>query len=176
MFALAPWTRRGTALLPRTEPFSFLAEEPFSRLFNRFFAEWPIVSWPTEEMIETPARLLAMEENEREFVVRAELPGFAPEELTVELRGEVLVVEAEHRVPAETAAARTERAYTHVRRMITLPPEAELEKMEALYRNGVLEVHVPRTPEAVGRRIPVRTETPAVPAATPVTPETAPSA
>jgi len=163
-------------LLPRTEPFSLLAEEPFSRMFNRFFAEWPGITWPTEEMIETPTRSVTMEENEREFVVRAELPGFAPEELTVELRGEVLVVEAEHKVPAETTAARGEGVYAHVRRMITLPSEAALENMEALYRNGVLEVHVPRKPEEVGRRIPVRTETPAAPEAAPATPKTAPSA
>jgi len=156
-------------LLPRMEPFSLLTE-PFGRVFDRFFAEWPMISWPTEEMIETPTRALTMEENEREFVVRTELPGFAPEELAVELRNDVLVVEAEHRVPAEAAAEGTERAYAHVRRMITLPPEAELEKMEALYRNGVLEVHVPRKPEAVGRRIPVKTEAPAAPvgAAAPV--------
>jgi len=166
MFALIP-RRRGTALLPRTEPFSLLAEGSLSRVFNRFFADWPDISWPLEEMIETPTRSLTMDENEREFVVRAELPGFAPGELTVELRGEVLVVEAEHRVPAETTPATTERTYAHVRRMITLPPEAELEKMEALYRNGVLEVHVPRKAEAVGRRIPVKTETPAAPEGAP---------
>jgi len=120
-----------------------------------------------EEMIATTTRPLTMEENEKEIVVRAELPGFGPEELAVELRGDVLVVEAEHKVPAETATEGTERAYAHVRRMITLPPEAELEKMEALYRNGVLEVHVPRRAEAASRRIPVKTETPAAPEAAP---------
>jgi len=129
-----------------------------------------------EEMIETPTRSLTMEENEKEFGVRVELPGFAPEELTVELRGDVLVVEAEHRVPAEKTAETGERAYAHVRRMIILPPEVELEKMEALYRNGVLEVRVPRAPVAVGRRIPVRTETPAAPEAAPATPAAAPTA
>jgi len=164
MFGLT--TRRGTALLPRTEPFGFLTE-PFGRVFDRFFADWPVIAWPTEEILETPIRPLTIDENEREFVVRAELPGFAPEELTVELRGDVLVVEAEHKVPAEATAEATERSYARVRRMITLPPGAELEKMEALYRNGVLEVHVPRTPEAVGRRIPVKTEAPAAPAAAP---------
>lgn len=173
MFALAPWRR--TALLPRTEPFSLLAEAPFSRLFNRFF-EWPEISFPMEEIFERPTRALTMEENEKEVVVRAELPGFTPEELTVELRGEVLAIEAEHRVPAEKNAETRERAYAHVRRMITLPPEVELEKMEALYRNGVLEVHVPRRPEAEGRRIPVRTETPVAPEAAPATPAAAPSA
>lgn len=39
----------------------------------------------------------------------------------------------------------------------TLPPEVELEKVEAVYRNGVLEVHLPRKPEAVGRRVEVKT-------------------
>jgi len=172
MFALTPWRMR-TALLPRTEPFSMMTE-PFSRLFNRFFAEWPAIAWPTEEF-ETPVRALTMEENEREFVVRTELPGFAPEELTVELRGEVLHVEAEHKVPAEKASEGAARTYAHVRRMITLPAEAEVEKMEALYRNGVLEVHVPRRPEPVGRRIPVTTETPARPTEAPP-PPMAPSA
>jgi len=173
MFALTPWRR--TALLPRTEPFSLLAEEPFGRLFNRFFAEWPTITWPTEEMFEVPTRSLTMEETEREFVVRTELPGFAPEELTVELRGEVLVVAAEHKVPAETATETAERTYARVRRMITLPPEAELEKMEAIYRNGVLEVHVPRKPEPVGRRIAVRTETLVAPEAAPAVTTTAPA-
>jgi len=41
--------------------------------------------------------------------------------------------------------------------MVTLPPELELEKVEAIYRNGVLEVHLPRKPEVVGRRIEVKT-------------------
>lgn len=161
MFALTPW--RETALLPRTEPFSMLTEGPLSRLFNRFFTEWP--TWPMLEMIEMPARAFTTEETEKEFIIRAELPGFTPEELTVELRGEVLAVEAEHKVPAEKAVESTERAYSRVRRMITLPPEVELERMEASYRNGVLEVRVPRKPEAVGRRIPVKTEAPAAPAA-----------
>jgi len=173
MFALTP-LMRGTALLPRTEPFRMLTE-PFNRMFDRIFSEWPLITLPLEEMIETPTRFLTMEENEKEFVVRTELPGFTPEELTVELRGDVLRVEAEHKVPAETTGKRAERAYVHVRRMITLPPEAELDKMEALYRNGLLEVHVPRKPEEVGRRIPVKNETPAVPEAAPATPA-APSA
>jgi len=158
------------------EPFGLLAEEPWGPMLEGFFAEMPVIPFPMDEMIEMPTRAITMEENEKEFVVRAELPGFTPEELTVELRGDVLVVEAEHRVPAETTAATRERAYAHLRRMITLPPEVELEKMEALYRNGVLEVRVPRTPEAESRRIPVRTEAPPAPEATPVTPEAAPSA
>jgi len=153
MFALTPWTRRMTALLPRTEtPFGWLPEE-FGRLFNRFMTTWPVA----ETFEEIYPRGLTMEEREREVVVRVELPGFEPAEVKVEVLGERLTMEAEHREPAEKAEEAAERAYAHVKRVVTLPPGVELEKVEATYRNGVLEVHVPRTPEAVGRRIEVKT-------------------
>lgn len=151
MFALTPWTRP-TALLPRTEtPFGWMPEE-FATLFNRVFPTWPVT-----EMLEWPyTRGLTMEEREKEVVVRAELPGFGPEELRVEVLSDRLTIEAEHREPAEKAAENAERAYAHVKRVLTLPPGVEPEKAEAVYRNGVLEVHLPRTPEPIGRRIEVK--------------------
>jgi len=151
MFALTPRTRRTMAPLARVEaPFAFMPEE-FTNLFNRFFTNWPLL-----ETAEWPYRWnLTMEELEKEIVVRVELPGFTPEEVKVEVTGERLLVEAEHKEPAEKPEA--ERAVTHVKREITLPPEIEAEKVEAMFRNGVLEVHLPRKPEAVGRRIEVKT-------------------
>lgn len=153
MFALMPWTERMPALLPRTQtPFGWLPEE-FARLFNRFLTTWPVA----ELSERVYPRGLTMEEKEKEVIVRSELPGFEPGELKVEVLGERLTVEAEHREPAEKAAEPAERAYAHVRRVVTLPPGVEPEKTEAVYRNGVLEVHIPRSPEAVGRRIEVKT-------------------
>jgi len=158
MFALMPRMKRTTALLPRAEtPFELLPEE-FETLFNRFF------TWPVAEM---PERVYAwgmtMEEKEKEVVVRVELPGFEPSEVKVEVLGERLTVEAEHKEPEPKEPAEkkpekaTERVHAHVKRMVTLPEGVELEKVEALFRNGVLEVHLPRKPEAVGRRIEVKT-------------------
>jgi len=129
-----------------------MAEE-FPTLFNRLFTAWPMMEVP-----EWPYTWgLTMEEKEKEVVVRVELPGFEPAEVKVELLGERLMVEAEHKEPGEKAEKKAERAYAHVKREVTLPPEIEPEKVEAFYRNGVLEVHVPRKPEAVGRRIEVKT-------------------
>jgi len=99
---------------------------------------------------------LTMEEKEKEVLVRVELPGFAVEEVKVELTGDRLMVEAEHKEPEEKKE-KEERAYAHVKREMTLPPEVDVEKAEAIYRNGVLEVHLPRKPEAVGRRLEVKT-------------------
>jgi len=156
MFALMPWRKRTEAPLVRAEtPFGCLTEE-FETLFNRFFTGWPVLETP-----EWPYRwALTTEEKEKEYVVRVEMPGFTPEEVKVELLGERLTVEAEHKESAEKEPVekeeKAERVYAHVKRMVTLPPEIEPEKAEAVYRNGVLEVHLPRKPEAMGRRIEVK--------------------
>jgi len=148
MFALTPWTRRTMTPARRTEsPFPWMPEE-FATMFNRFLTEWPVF-----ETAEWPYRWgLTTEEKEKELVVRAELPGFTPEEVKLEVTGERLMVEAEHKV--EKGKEEAERAY--VRRTISLPPEVETEKAEATFRNGVLEVHLPRKAEALKRRIEVK--------------------
>jgi len=158
MFALMPRTKRTTALLPRAEtPFGWLPEE-FETLFNRFFT-WPVMEMPEREY----PWGMTVEEKEKEVVVRVELPGFEPSEVKVEVLGERLTVEAEYKEPEPKEPAEkkpekaTERVHAHVKRMVTLPEGVELEKVEALFRNGVLEVHLPRKPEAVGRRIEVKT-------------------
>jgi HSP20 family protein len=152
MFALAPFTRRSMALLPRMESSFGLIPEEFTTLFDRFLGNWPLtesVEWP-------PAWGMTTEARENEIVYRIEMPGFEPAEVRVELLGERLTVEAEHRETTGEGEEKTERVHARVRRVVTLPPELEGEKVEATYRNGVLEVHVPRRPEAVGRRIEVK--------------------
>jgi len=157
MFALKPVTKRMMAPLPRAEmPFGWFTEE-FAPLFSRFFEGWPVLEpeWPYRWAMTT-------EEKDKEVIFRFELPGFAPEEVKVELTGEELKVEAEHKEPVEKTekeekTEKVERTYAHVKRVLTLPPGVELEKAEAIYRNGVMEVHLPRKTEAVGRRVEVKT-------------------
>lgn len=151
MFALRPWRRSMVPLARGEFPFGWMREE-FPALFDRLFTGWPIVEmpeWPTGWRATT-------EETEKEVVLRFEMPGFEPAELNVELTGDRLMVEAEHKEPAEKSKE-MERVYAHVKRLVTLPPEVEAEKAEAVLHNGVLEVRIPRKPEAVGRRIEVKT-------------------
>jgi HSP20 family protein len=150
MFALMPWTRRN-ALLPRIDdPFVRIPEE-FGSLFDRLMNRWPemeLPEWPTGWGLTT-------EENEKEFVIRFELPGFEPAEVKVELSGDRLTVEAAHRESGTKTEDKTNR--TCARRILTLPTGIDPEKVEASYRNGMLKVHIPRGAEAVGRRVEVKT-------------------
>jgi len=143
MFALMP---RRAPLLPRVE----IADD-FESLFNR------LLDFPIADGTDWPNRWgLTTEENEKEYLLRFELPGFEPTEVKVEVVGDRLNIEAEHRPPEEKSEDRTERSFTRVRRTMVLPDKTNSEAVEAIYRNGILEVHVPRVPEASGRRIEVK--------------------
>jgi len=151
MFSLIPRKRerKTEALVPRIEtPFRLMRKE-FETLWDRFFDGW---TTPLMELWETPEALgFDLEEMEKEVVVRAELPGFEPTELDVRVRGDLLTIEAKHE-----EAKGEKKEYAHVKRLLTLPKGTETDKIEARYHSGVLEVHVPKTPEVEGRRIEVK--------------------
>jgi len=155
MFSLMPRRRerRAAGALRRAEysPFDLLRRE-FASLFDRAFAGWPVPFEMSWEMTEPWG--VEMEEGEKEVVVRAEMPGFEASELEVTLRNNLLTLRAEHREPPAEGAA--EHRQTRLERTVMLPPGVDPEKVEARYRNGVVEVHVPRTPEAQPRRIEVK--------------------
>jgi len=127
--------------------------EELAPLFERFFSRWPLM----EEVVLPIRYPLTLEEKEKEVVVRVELPGFASDEVKVEMKGEFLTVEAEHKEGVEKEGeAKGEGAYTHVKREIDLPLGVDMEKVEAVYRNGVLEVRLPKKPEVLGKKIEVK--------------------
>jgi HSP20 family protein len=156
MFSLIPWPReRGTsrAVAPRYgDPFDWIRRE-FDSFFDDFFSRWPAPRrWGWD------AWNLDMEDTGKEVIVRAEAPGFEAHEFDVQLRGDQLFIRAEHKEEAkEGEGEERARRYGVYERWLTLPSGLDADKVEARYRNGVLEVHLPKTPEALGRKIQVKT-------------------
>jgi HSP20 family protein len=158
MFGLVPRRRdpKGAALVPGMfSPFDLLREE-FASLFDRAFGGWPV---PFETPWNFPKPWgFEMEEMEKEVVVRAEMPGFEPAEIEVFVSGDRLTIRAEHKkeVGKKEMKEPVESSYGRLERTVTLPMGIVPDKIEAAYKNGVLEVHVPRVPEAQPRRIEVK--------------------
>jgi HSP20 family protein len=159
MFGLMPRRREhrvpyGLARGEKT-PLEFLRRE-FASLFDRAFAGWPV---PFESFGMMPEGWgLEMEEKEEEVIVRAEVPGFEANELDVRLAGDLLTIRAEHKAePKKGGEEPVEERYGKMERTLTLPPGIVPEKVEARYHNGVLEVHVPRSPAVMPKRIEVKT-------------------
>jgi len=166
MFGLMPWRRekaKSALALHETDPFTLMRRE-FDNLFDSFFGRWPMAM--PEGWDRSAGWGLDLVEEEKEIVVRAEAPGFEPADFDLRVSDHVLTVVAEHKVEMDkkedekdkkdSAGNGHRRAYTRFERMVTLPANADEDKVAALYKNGVLEVRFPKKVEAEGKRIEVK--------------------
>ena len=97
------------------------------------------------------------EEKER-ILVRADLPGMKQEEISVEVSDGVLSIKGERRRESETKEGktyRTERSHGSFLRSFTLPSGVDAAKVSASYKNGVLEIALPKLAEAKAKQIKV---------------------
>lgn len=152
-------TRRPEMYFP-TLPFRSLFTGPFGLMkhftdeFDRMFGPFA----PPAEM-ELWAPPIEVKHKEGNFIVVAELPGVAKEDIKVEVIEESLVIEGEKKHVKEEKGEgfyRTERAYGKFYRSIPLPKGAKTEQVKAELTNGVLKITIP-APEvkAALREVPI---------------------
>jgi len=88
------------------------------------------------------------------FYLRTEIAGIDRDKLDISVAGDVLTVSAErHLEEPKGSYHRRERTWDRFSRSITLPDTIDVNKVIASYKNGVLEVTLPRAPEVKPKRI-----------------------
>jgi HSP20 family protein len=95
-------------------------------------------------------------ETDEHFVLRADLPGMREEDVNIELEDNVLTVSGERKAEHEERQEgfyRVERAFGSFARSLTLPKGVNPEGVTAAFRDGVLEVRIPKPEERKARRI-----------------------
>ena len=95
-------------------------------------------------------------ETENEIVYAFDLPGVSQDKISIELEDNALTVSAERERTHEVSgdrAYRFERRFGSFSRTVTVPQGVNEESITAQYRDGVLEVHVPKPEERKPRRI-----------------------
>jgi len=97
-------------------------------------------------------------ETEDAYVLTAELPGVPPGEIQLALEGSTVTLQGERRIEygEEDSLHRRERQSGRFRRSFELPAAIDAEKVEAVHRNGVLMLNLPKSPEARPRQISVQ--------------------
>jgi len=97
-------------------------------------------------------------ETAESFIIKAELPGIEPEEVNLEHEDTVLRLWGERPDKGRHSRKyhRLERIKGPFERVFRLPDCIEGAEIEAEYRDGVLEIKVPKTPESQPRCIPVQ--------------------
>jgi HSP20 family protein len=97
------------------------------------------------------------EEKDR-IVITAELPGFKENEIEIQTENGMLTLRGERRFEKETDGKnfhRVERSYGQFSRSFSLPNNVDREKIRATFRNGLLEVELPKREDAKPRTIKV---------------------
>jgi HSP20 family protein len=102
--------------------------------------------------------MLAMDvfETEDALKLKAALPGLEPKDIDIQIENNVLTVSGHRHLEAQREEGRyhwIEQQYGSFSRSVTLPPAADTERIEASYRNGVLELTVPKRETARRRKI-----------------------
>ena len=145
--------------------------QPLDELRNELDRLWaplttapPLHGWST---VQRSPRFPAvnLSENAEAFVVEAELPGLASEQLDVTACGDELVIRGsrpEPSVPAESEEStrvwhRRERGAGTFERRLALPASVDAQRVEAQLVDGVLRVVCPKAIEAKPRKITVQT-------------------
>lgn len=126
----------------------------FERVFREFGRLLPWLQLEPNLLDWGPAAELA--EQDDEFVLTAELPGVAREDIEIDVGANVLTLRAKKEAKREEKDRRymlCERSYGEFQRSFTLPRSVEPDAIRADLRDGVLTVHLPKVAEARGRKI-----------------------
>jgi HSP20 family protein len=125
-------------------------EEFFRRPLSMLGPSWfPAIRMP--EIGEVSAKVDIFEDG-NDVVVKAELPGMKKEDLDVNLTDDTITVSGEKKKEEKIEKKdyyRVERSYGSFTRSFRLPKEVQSDKAKASFKDGVLEIRVPKTEEAM---------------------------
>jgi HSP20 family protein len=136
------------ALLMKPEPFS----SEINRLFDTLFESTNGNGSRAQRWV--PAMDLV--EAEDHFLLKADLPGLAEDEVAIEVQDNVLTFSGERKLEQERKERgwyRLERSFGRFSRSLTLPEGVNADAIDASFDKGVLEIRIPKPEERKPRRI-----------------------
>lgn len=149
-----PLVRRGVPSFTETliEPLARLRNE-MDRLFDDFPSRWQTVRFALPTGLLVPA--VEMTETKKAYKLNIEVPGMDATDIEMHVQDDAILISGEkkeRREEDEKGYSYSERSYGAFERRIELPPGADAKGIKAKVRNGVLEIIVPKKPEAAGQR------------------------
>ncbi|UCD70948.1 MAG: Hsp20/alpha crystallin family protein [Syntrophobacterales bacterium] len=122
----------------------FFGERPFARVWER---EW--------------APSLDMSETKDNFVVKAEVPGIDAKDIDISLTGDILTIRGmkkQEKDEKEEDYHLVERSYGSFSRSVRLPTEVESNKIKASYKNGILNITLPKSERVKAKEVKIKVE------------------
>lgn len=127
--------------------------DEIDRLFEGFFGRMPAKRGMLEGVW---APLMDVEETKDDVFIRAEIPGLNKKDIKISLSGDRLHISGERSREEEEKGKtyhRVERAFGRFDRVVALPVEVEAGKTKATYKDGILEVRLPKAEKVKPKEI-----------------------
>lgn len=151
---MTPTRRHPLARRDLGMPSLFRFRDEFDRLFDEFFRGWPTAWGPSERELRWD---MDVQDTDDAVLVRAEAPGFEPGDFDLEVNNDQLVMRATHRTQTEEKdRGFREWSRQEFYRSVPLPAGVDADKVEASYRNGVLNIRMPKSEQSKAKRIEVK--------------------
>jgi HSP20 family protein len=139
-------------------------------LIERFMRDpWGSITGTGREAWIAPR--LDVAEDENEITLRVELPGVKPEDIQIDVTGDVLTLRGEKSCQKDEKGRDfhyCETEYGTFSRTVQLPVSVDPDRVDAAYRDGILTITLTKRPDARPKRIPVRGADPAAGSGQPV--------
>ncbi len=131
-------------------------------LFDDFFSGFDVMPRPfAAGGMGAFSPSIDIKESDKDFVIRAELPGVDEKDIEVTVANDAVTIKGEKKEEKEDKGKNyyyMERSYGSFNRVIPLAVETEAGKAEASFKNGVLNITVPKSASAKagGTKIPIK--------------------
>jgi HSP20 family protein len=153
--------QRPAEIMPRALEMERLLERMIEDIWRRPFPTLPRPERWWQSDIGMTMRLPAVdvyEEND-DVVIKAEIPGLSKEDISVQISGSTLTIKGEKKREEEVKEDdyyRCERSFGSFTRAVDLPCDVKADQVKASFKNGVLEIHMPKTEEAKKKAVTVK--------------------
>ena len=144
-------------------PLSLLEEmeREFGDFFRRPFSLMRPSLWQATGVAPAVSMTCDIYEDNGNVMVKAELPGMTKEDLDVKIANDVLTISGQKKKEEKVQQKdyyRMERSYGAFSRSFSLPASVQMEKIKAHFKDGILEVIIPKTEEAMRKEKKIKIE------------------
>jgi len=144
----------------RWRPFRDLVsiQDEMNQLFDDFFGR-PVTRTEWTEGVWSPT--VDVSEDEDNVIIKAEMPGTKKEDVKISIQDNVLTLKGQKKQEKEEKDKnyhRVERSYGSFCRSFQLPTSVKTDKIKANYKDGVLNITLPKTEEVKPKEIPISIE------------------
>jgi len=133
----------------------FSLKSDMDRLFDNFFTDRTSQLQSYSDI--TP--IVDVEETDQEFLISVEIPGIKKDDIKITFENNYLTISGEKKIKKDVKKENfhhMERSYGKFSRTLAIPAGVKLDKIEAEYEQGVLNIKVPKAEEAKPKQIEVK--------------------